>query len=101
MDDLWDIVFSQQPGQEGLRSLGVVVPLKQDIEHEAVLVYCSPEPVSDAVNARTDLVEMPPGTPSGFPVAQVFSEEGSELDAPAGRRRVRRPFCPRHSRRVS
>jgi hypothetical protein len=25
---------------------------------------------------------MPPGTSSGFPVAQVFSEEGSELDAP-------------------
>ena len=25
---------------------------------------------------------MPPGTPTGFPVAQVFSEEGSELDAP-------------------
>jgi hypothetical protein len=25
---------------------------------------------------------MPPGTPSGFPVAQVFSEEGAELDAP-------------------
>jgi hypothetical protein len=93
---------------------------------------------------------MPPGTPTGFPVAQVFSEEGSELDTPlaesfmadhdaalvqqflhvsvtakrphgrcsgqeaqrkavvepngvlddghreAGRRRVRRPFYPRH-----
>ena len=25
---------------------------------------------------------MPPGTPTGFPVAQVFSEEGSELDTP-------------------
>ena len=65
MDDLWDIVFSQQPGQEGLRSLGVPMPLKEDVEHEAVLVYCSPEPMSDAVNARTHLVEMPPGTPTG------------------------------------
>jgi hypothetical protein len=25
---------------------------------------------------------MPPGTPLGFPVAQVFSEKGSELDTP-------------------
>ncbi len=25
---------------------------------------------------------MPPGTPSGFPVAQVFREEGSESDVP-------------------
>ena len=79
MDDFWNIVFSQQPGQEGLRSLGVAVPLKQDIEHEAVLVYCSPKPMSDAVNARTHLIEMPSGTPTGFPMAQVFSEEGSEL----------------------
>ena len=36
----------------------------------------------DAIDARTDLVQMPPGTPTGFPVAQVFSEEGSELDTP-------------------
>ena len=36
----------------------------------------------DAIDARTHLVQMPPGTPSGFPVAQVFSEEGSELDTP-------------------
>jgi len=82
MDDLWDVVFSEHPGQEGLRSLGVAVPLKQDIEHEPVLVNCSPEPMSDAVDARTDLVEMPPGTPSGFPMAEVFREKGFEVDAP-------------------
>ena len=87
MDDLWDIVFTQQPGQEGLRRFGVPVPLKQDIEHEAVLVHGPPEPVSNAVNARTDLVQMPPGTPTGFPVTQVFSEEG--------------PNLMHHSRRVS
>ena len=28
MDDLRDIAFSQQPGQEGLRRFGVPVPLK-------------------------------------------------------------------------
>jgi len=27
-------------------------------------------------------VETPPGTLSGFPVAYIFSEEGSELDTP-------------------
>lgn len=35
-----------------------------------------------AIDACTHLVEIPPGTPSGFPVAQAFSEEGAELDAP-------------------
>jgi len=82
MDDVWDIVFSQQPGEEGLRRSSVPMPLKEDVEHEPVLVYCSPEPMSDAVDACTHLAEMPPGTPSGFPVAEVFSEEGSEFYAP-------------------
>jgi hypothetical protein len=82
IDDLWDIVFSQQPGQEGLRSFSIPVSLKENVEYEVVLVHSPPKPVSDVVNARTHLVEMPPGTPTGFPVAQVFSEEGSELDAP-------------------
>ena len=36
----------------------------------------------DATDTRTYLVHMPPGTPTGFPVAQVFSEEGSEFDTP-------------------
>ena len=82
MDDLWDIVFSQQPGQEGLRRFGVPMPLKEDVEHETVLVHGPPKPVSNAVDARTHLVEMPSGTPTGFPMAQFFDEERSELYAP-------------------
>ena len=38
--------------------------------------------MSDPIDARTHLVQMPPGTPSGFPVAQVFCEQWTELDAP-------------------
>jgi len=41
-DNLWDIVFTQQPGQEGLRRLGTPMPLKENVEHEPVLVYGSP-----------------------------------------------------------
>ena len=69
MDDLWDIVFSQQPGQEGLRRFGIAMPLEENVEHKTVLVHGPPKPVSNAVHTRTHLVEMPPGTPSGFPVA--------------------------------
>jgi len=47
-----------------------------------VLVHSSPKPVSTALDGRTHLVEMPPGTPPGSPVAQVFSEEGSKLNIP-------------------
>jgi hypothetical protein len=42
MDDLWDIVFSQQPGQEGLRSFGVPMTLEEKVEHEPVLVHSPP-----------------------------------------------------------
>ena len=82
MDDLWDIVFSQQPGQKGLRRFGVPMPLKENVEHEPVLVHGPPEPVSNAIDARTDLVHMPSGTPTGFPMAQFFGEERSEFYAP-------------------
>ena len=125
VNDLWDTVFTYDPGQEGLRRLGVAVPLKEDIEYEPVLVYGPPKPVSNAIHARTHLVDMPPGAPTGLPVAQIFRVEGSEFYAPlaqsfvtdndaapvrqlldvpvaakrphAGRRRVRRPFCPRRA----
>ena len=42
VNDLWDLVFTQQSGQEGFRGLGVAVALQQNFEHEAVLVHCSP-----------------------------------------------------------
>ena len=55
-DRVWDIVFSQKLHHELLGGLGIVVPLEQDIEHEAVLVYCPLQPVSDAIHRRADLV---------------------------------------------
>ena len=42
VNDLWDIVFTQEPGQEGFRSLSIAVTLEEDVEHETVLVHCSP-----------------------------------------------------------
>ena len=53
---VWDIIFTQEPGQEGFFGLYIPVPLKQDIEHEAVLIHRLPQPVSDAVDARTHLI---------------------------------------------
>ena len=37
VNDLWDIVFTQDPAQERLRGFGIAVTLEQDVEHEAVL----------------------------------------------------------------
>jgi len=88
VNDLWDIVFTQEASQEGLRSFCVTVPMKEDIEHEAVLVAGSPGPVTDAIDARTDLVQKPAGTPAGFSLAQVFREERTEFDIPFAQRLV-------------
>ena len=82
MNDFWDVIFTQEASQEGFRRLSVSVPLKKDVKYETVLVHRSSEPVADAIDARADLVHMPPGTPTGFPVAQFFCEQGSEFKAP-------------------
>ena len=82
VNDPWDVMFTQQLGQEGLRRFRITVARKENIEHEAVLVDRSPEPVSDTIDACTHLVQMPPGTPTGLSVAQFFCKEGAEFNAP-------------------
>ena len=87
MDDLWNIVFTQQPSQEGLRRFSVPMPLEENVEHESVLVHGPPKPVSNTVHSRTDLVEMPSGTPLGSRWRSSSAKRG--------------PNFMHHSRRVS
>jgi len=56
VNDLWDIIFTQQPRKEGFRGFSVSQPLKENVEHETVLIHSSPQPMSDAIDARTDLI---------------------------------------------
>ena len=42
MDDLWNIVLTQESGQEDLCGVGVAAPVEKDAQHEAVLVHCAP-----------------------------------------------------------
>ncbi len=81
MNGLWNVVFNQQPGQEGVRSVGIPVLLKQNVEHEAVLVHSPPEPVTNTIDVRADLVQKPAGTPARFPLAQFFGEQWPEADS--------------------
>ena len=82
MNDLRNVIFIQQPGQENPCCVGISVPLEENIEHEAVLVNSSPEPVANAIDTRAHFIEVPPGTPPGSLVAQFLSEEGAEFDTP-------------------
>ncbi|CAM3196209.1 hypothetical protein DESA109040_02130 [Deinococcus saxicola] len=82
VDDLWDVVSTHKPRQEGLRGFGISMPLKENVEHEAVLVHRPPQPMPDAIHRRADLVQVPAETPAGFPLAQSFCEQGTEFHAP-------------------
>ena len=82
MDDFSDIVVSQQLGQESLRRSSVPMLLEENVEHETVLVHGPPKPMSDLINARTHLVDRPPGTPVGVPGGVGLQRRGAELDAP-------------------
>ncbi|GGR32906.1 hypothetical protein GCM10008957_49120 [Deinococcus ruber] len=55
--DFWDIVFTREVSQEDLRLFRVSVSLEENVEHEAVLVLSSPEPVTNTIDAGTDLIQ--------------------------------------------
>ena len=87
-DRLWDVEFSEQASQERSCRFGISVALQQDVEYDPVLVHGSPEPVTDTADGSTDFVHVPPGTPTGFPVTQLFSDERREFDVPLAKRVV-------------
>lgn len=42
--------------------------LQKNVEHSARIVDCSPKPVFDSTNDNMHFIQMPSGTPSGFPM---------------------------------
>jgi len=45
--------------------------------------------VGDATHDHVHFIQMPPGTPTGFPVAQALTEFTTEIDAPDADRLAR------------
>ena len=82
VNDFWDIVFTKQSDQNSLRSFGIAMPLKENIEHETLLVDRSPQPMPDAIHRCAYLVQVPAGTPTRFPLGQFLRKERAEFDAP-------------------
>lgn len=82
VNNLWNVVFTKQFGKEGSRRFGITVSLTQDVEHEPVPVDRAPQPMPNAIDARTDLIQMPAGTPPGFLLAQGISEQRPKFDRP-------------------
>lgn len=47
--------------------------MEVDVEDRARRGNRSPEPVFDVANLKAHVVQMPPGTPVGFPVAETYA----------------------------
>ena len=82
MNGLWDVVLAQQASKECLGCLSITVFLQEDVEHCTLFIDRPPQPVFDPTNDNMHLIQMPPGTPTGFPVAQFLGQEWGELDVP-------------------
>ena len=82
MNGLWDVVFAQQASEEYFGRLSITVFLQEDIKHGPLFIYRSPQPVFDPANDNMHLIQMPPGTPTGFPMTQFFGQEWGKFDVP-------------------
>ena len=82
MNGLWDVVIAQQAAEKCFGRLSITMFLKEDVEHASMFINRPPQPVFDPANDNMHFIQMPSGTPSGFPMAQFLSQERSEFDVP-------------------
>jgi hypothetical protein len=83
-DDACDILqATQQPFEEALRCLRVSPALDEDVEHDAVLIYGTPEVVLFALDPDEDLVQDPLVARSRESPTQAIRRAVAEFPAPA------------------
>ena len=72
----------QQALKEALCGPGTAAALDQDVEHNSVLIYCTPEVVQLTLDPDENLIEMPLVARPGPPAAETVGEALAELAAP-------------------
>jgi len=82
VNSVWDVVYDQKPFKKGLCRVGIPTGLQEDVQHRSEFVDCPPQPVFPATDLDAHLIQEPSGTPPGFPMAQLLSEQRCELDVP-------------------
>ena len=82
VNDLWNIVLAEQTGEKCSGRFSITVFLEKYVEHSARIVHRSPQPMFDPTDDNVHFIQMPPGTPSGFPVAQLLGQQWDEFDVP-------------------
>ena len=79
----WLVLQPMQQALEETPGSGAVPPvLNQDVEHNAVLIYCAPQIVQHAPDADEHFIEVPGVSWLGPPPAPPPGEAGTELEAP-------------------
>ena len=56
--------------------------LKKHVQHSAVLVHCTPQPVLHTLDLHANFVQVPKGTTSWFPVPQFLGDGGAKFLVP-------------------
>ena len=82
MNGLWNVVFAQQAGEKRFGCLRIPVFLKKNVEHSSLFIHRPPKPVYDTPDDNAHFIQMPAGTTSGFPLAQLLREEWGKFDVP-------------------
>jgi len=72
VNHLWHVVIDQEPFKKGFRCLGISPSLQEKVQHCTRVIDGSPQPELFALDLDADLIQKPPGTPTGFPVPQFF-----------------------------
>jgi hypothetical protein len=78
--------FLQQLAQQALGRLPVTPALDQDIEHEAFLVDCPPQPMLLAGDGDHDLVQVPFVAAARRPRPDGVGDHAAELESPLAHR---------------
>ena len=82
MNGLWEVVFTQQSGEKRFSGLSIAVFLQEDVKHGTLFIDRPPQPVVDPTHDNMHFIQMPPGTPTGFPVTQLLGQEWGKFDVP-------------------
>ena len=82
VDRGWSLISAEQLSEEGLRRVSIAVFLQKNVQYSAMLVHGTPQPVLDALDLDADFIQVPMGTPMGFPFLQFLGDGGAELIAP-------------------
>jgi hypothetical protein len=91
----------QQASEEALRDFGIAAFLKEDVEHDAILVHGTPQIIPHALDQEEHPIHVPLVAGSRPPTAQAVGEALAEFPPPAPNRLIRDDNASFHQKQRS